>query len=278
MKNPLLRFIGCATVIVTAAVSFTACHETASKPSDQVGTDQTYVFFTVTARASGPVYADAQLREGGAAGTPLRLSGGDSLWFTAGQPVDAFEASGNIAGALADAAERTVKMGERGTVEFNFLFLKIAISETPYYSATLNPVPENRYYIGYLREQLPNATESYVSLPSSFRITAPLSNETVSRTNDIVVNWETSAESIDEVEIQTALVCDGVTRQTFNDRLTGDTGTYTVPGGTLDATVNQTCPLDIEITKRRFGTLGANLNGGEINGQQVTTVTVMSTD
>lgn len=278
MKSPLLPFVGCAAVIATAAFSIAACHEQASKPSDQVGTDQTYVFFSVTARSSGPAYADAQLREGGAGGTPLRLAGGDSLWFTAGQPVDAFEASSNIAGALADAAERTARMDEQGTAEFNFLFLKIAILGTPYYATTLNPIPENRYYLGYLRKQLPNATESYVSLPSSFQITAPLSNETVSRTNDILVNWETSGESIDEVEIHTALVCDGVTRQSFNDRLNSDTGTYTVPGGTLDATVNQTCPLDIEITKRRFGTLGANLNGGEINGQRVTTVTVMSTD
>lgn len=278
MKSPLLQFIGCAAVAAIAAFSVAACHDDAPKPSTQVGTDQTYVFFSVTARSSGPVYADAQLREGGAGGAPLQLAGGDSLWFSAGQPVNAFEASGNIADALADAADRIARMDEQGTFEFDFLFLEFAILGTPYYTGTLNPVPENRYYLGYLREQLSNATESYVSLPPAFQIIAPLSNETVSRTNDIVVNWETSAESIDEVEIHASLVCEGVIRQSFNNRLTSDTGTYTVPGGTLDVVTNQTCPLDIEITKRRFGTLGANLNGGDINGQRVTTVTVMSTD
>lgn len=255
-----------------------ACNEEESRPSDQVGTDQTFVFFSVTARSSGAVFADAQLREGGAAGTPLHLAGGDSLWFSAGQPINDFEASSDIANALAEASERAVRMDERGTTDFDFLFLEFEIPDTPYYTETLNPDPENRYYLGYLRGELANATGSRVSLPSPFDITAPLSNETVSRANDIVINWGTSDESINEADVHAALVCDGITRQSFNATLNGDTGTYTISGGTLDEITNRICSLDIEITKRRFGVLDADLNGGEVSGQRVTTVTIMSTD
>ncbi|HEX7025865.1 MAG TPA: hypothetical protein VF268_01350 [Gammaproteobacteria bacterium] len=279
MKSYPLQIIGRSAIAVTLACLAVACHEEDEpRPSNHVSTDQTYAYFSVTARATGPVYAHAQLREGGAAGTSLRLEGGDMLWFSAGQSVDAFESTGSIADALAEASENIARMDERGTTEFDFLFVEFAIIGTPYYIATVNPVSEGRYYLGYLRQEMVNATDSFVTLPSAFDIIAPLPSETVSRTNDIVVNWETSVESVDEVDINAALVCDNIIRQSFRDTMGNDPGTYTIPGGTLDETTNQICQMDIEITKRRFGELETGFNGGEINGQRVTTVTVMSID
>lgn len=261
-----------------AALSAAACYHDETKDSDRVGTFQTYAQFNVTARGSGPVSADVQLREGGAGGAALHLSSGDSLWFSSGRAVDHFEASDNIAEALTDAAEHVVRMEEQNTVDFDFLFLDFEIQDSPYYTADLDPVDDNRYYLGYLRDSKPNATGSHVSLPAAFDITAPLANETVNRNNDITVNWQTRDETVDEVTVTAALVCDGRTEDTITETVPQDPGTYTIGGGRFAGVTDRTCPLSIEVTKQRTGTLGPNLNGGEITGQRVATVTVSSTE
>lgn len=279
MNSQTHHFIKHIALGCGAALALTACYQTDPKDSDEVSTNQTYVHFSVTGRASGPIDAHVQLREGGAAGAPLRLIDGDSLWFSSGQSVNDYETGDNIARQLAEASQRVMRMESHGIIDFDFLFLHFAIEAAPYYTASLDPVAENRYYLGYLRAQQADATGSYVSLPDVFNITTPAGNESVNRANDIVVNWQSGDDpDVDEVEIHAALVCGGNTVNSFREVLDTDAGTYTIPGGTLDYRIDQRCPLSIEVSKQRRGTLGRYLNGGEITGQRVDTVTVSSTE
>jgi len=118
------------------------------------------------------------------------------------------------------------------------------------------------------------APDSSVTLPPPFEITAPATGSTFSRGNDdLVVTWTGDADADDAL----TLVADGDCVDSYEELLDADTGTATIPAGSLVSTTGheaETCDVTVTIKRARLGTLDAGYGGGTIGSKQYRTVQV----
>ena len=248
-------------------------------PSNQVNTDQTYVDAYVTAGPNGPVTAAVQLLEGGPGSRrQIALTQGDSLWISAEKSISGNFFTDNLFDNFVNVDHTVAKLETPFAGEIEFLFLTFSFIGDLTYSGVINDAGQATYYLTYFREDFPISDRSSVTLPPVFSLTAPLANEAPSRANDIQINWQ-PAGTVNEVEITANLSCDFASSPTaqYHQTLTTDSGSHTIPGGTLDGGAANECPLTIEVSKNAVGSFDPALNSGQITGHRVDRVTVATT-
>ncbi len=124
------------------------------------------------------------------------------------------------------------------------------------------------------------APSSLATLPAPFTITPPAS-ATFSRASAMTLTWDTSGAAPDRMRLRITGDCISA----FNETLTGDPGTVTVPAGTIQKQMEQpgepvanSCGATIELTRVLEGELDAGYGaGGSAVGTQVRTLAITST-
>lgn len=138
--------------------------------------------------------------------------------------------------------------------------------------------PGTTYTIALERQSDTSAPGSTATLPEPFTLTSPTgSASSYSRADDdIVVTYDGSGGN-DPMSYAVSGPCINPVTQSFSD-----TGTFTVPKGTIvqthaDATPNDTCQLVVTVYRARAGTLDPAYGGGQMSGVQARTFGITST-
>ncbi|MCC6215986.1 MAG: hypothetical protein IT376_14060 [Polyangiaceae bacterium] len=172
---------------------------------------------TVTASSESSSTVKAVLRAGGdESNTYVDLSDGDALFATGGT--------------------ETKEMGAESTGVYQTSFATGA-ADTP-------------FKVDLQREDDDPAPNSSGTLPAPFSLTA-FATSSFARDADVVVEWSPSGTS-DDMRIEANGSCIFL----YTHDIPGDTGSFTIPAGALDApesSKDETCDIDLEITRNRSG-------------------------
>lgn len=214
--------------------------------SEGVATSAVYATMTATADGDGTTEVVVGLKVGGSlSNTYLDLSGDDAL-----------EAS-----SLDESMVMTKRRG---------LFNDV------YYTASFPGDEEDKEIaVNFKRSADEGAPASSVTLPAAFDITTPTEDGIFARATDAIeVTWE-PAGGDEPMLVEVSGPC--VETESFTDL--EDNGMYTIPEGTLvalDEREDETCVLNLRVSRSRTGTLDPAYEGGRITAVVVREVTFSS--
>ncbi len=271
LKNMYIYFV---SIIGLALVGCGSDNDTVN--SDIVNTTNTHANIHITAGNTGKAYINIELKpDGPASTTNIKLSDGDTLWAYNYDPSDFSGDSGDLFSELSYVANNSTNVKEGGT--FFYSFLGFRIQGDIWYSGFIPTSNNNTYYVSLLRDSFQDAVGSYVTLPDIFSITAPLSNETHSRSNDLQINWQTTDDN-HSVNISIFTTCLNSINDTHDIIGLADTGSYVLPAADFTRRANGSCNTNVEIVKAQVGQLNPNFNSGIITGNRVDKTVFISTD
>lgn len=275
LKLPTVKSIATFTVIIcTLLVS--ACDDDDPIPSSLVDTSNTHVDIHVVSEQSDRVTVMVQLLEGGVgSNTQVALIDSDELWLTGEKPVTELNLSENLFDELSQMRLSDKKLQSTAADFFIFPFFYF-VGDIRYF-ANVMADPSNTYYVSYFRNEYAHAPNSFVTLPQSFQITSPTPSTMASRVNDLIITWE-SFGSQDTVEIFETSSCLNENDPILSEYSTTDSGSFTIPGGSLAAGATGQCSTTLEVTKVRLGQIDVNLQSGLIRGRRVQQVNIQTTD
>jgi hypothetical protein len=122
-----------------------------------------------------------------------------------------------------------------------------------------------------------SASDNHASIPAPFSITSPATGtQTYSRANDEIVVTYDNAGTNDAMSYQ----LDGQCIQTTDGTISGDSGTFTIPKGSIPKLPNGTednCVVELTVMRTRTGTLDSAFAGGGAFGMQHRLITFNST-
>jgi hypothetical protein len=229
-------------VVTSGFIALLGC--SAIESSDLL-TSGMYADVVVTADGEGTSDVTATLRAGGALSTTfVELTGDDVLTAT--------------------LLEETVEMNEISLGNLNSFVAEFQSAE-----------PGVDYVIALERSLDEGAPNTVIQLPAAFDIDAPTITEFARSTEDLTVTW-TPADSGENMRV----TVDGDCFLLRIDELSGDPGTWTLEGGSLEDTGAEStnCEADITIERRLTGNLDPNYGeGGSATGVQQRTVSIQST-
>lgn len=235
MKRSVIQTQVVRVVLVAAGLAaVTGCE---SADSEDIRTSGIYATFSAESDGSS-TKAVAVLRVGGAASnTFVKLSNGDTLTVSAAGQTQAL-------------------------MEVNLL-------QAYSYQGTFSAVNENAAYVFNFDRatDTEDAPNSNVNLPATFAISAPAAASQFSRSAPITVTWAPSGTT-DRMSLEVRGDC----IQTRILDVTGDPGTFTINGGTINPLAGRTadnCSSTITVRRARTGTLDpAFTEGGSVVGIQ----------
>lgn len=119
-----------------------------------------------------------------------------------------------------------------------------------------------------------DALSSTASFPADFTILSPATGESLSRSEDINISWD-SFSSQDMIQVTANLTCsNGTTQEWRTDEIINSTGVLTIPANTFLSYIGS-CSLSIRIDRRNLGQLDPVFTrGGIIIGHQLRTVVI----
>lgn len=217
--------------------------------SSDVATHGIYADISVTAGDAGGSDVYTSLRVGGPlSNTYLELTGGDQLIAYTGSGFGI-----------------STSMNETNTLGL-----------ISYHANFPGQVADTPFKVSFLRDTEVSAPDTEMTLPAPFTITAPATNTTFSRASDpITVTWSGSGQP----DPMTYSIIGGCIQSQFNDTISSDSGTLTIPAGTILAstTGGGTCAVSIGILRARNGSLDpAYGEGGTARAYQNRNVTINS--
>ena len=244
--------------------------------SDDVATTDAHVNIHVTAGNTGNAYINIELRpDGPASTTSIELSKSDQLWASNDEPFSRNVDTDNLFSELNTMASNSIKLHQGGV--FNYGFLDFRIYGEIWYSGLIPASNDDTYYVSLLRDSFQSAADSRVTIPSKFSVTAPLSNETHSRSNDLTINWQSDLTSL-PVSISVFTTCLNNVNDTFDIENLSDTGSYTLAAANFTPAAVGICNTNIEVVKANLGQLDPLFNSGIIAGNRVSKAIYTSTD
>jgi hypothetical protein len=104
-----------------------------------------------------------------------------------------------------------------------------------------------------------------------------LSNESHSRSNDLIINWQSDQANL-PVSISVFTTCLNDVYDTFDIENLIDSGSYTLVTTDFTPDAVGTCNTNIEVVKSQLGQLDPLFNGGIITGNRVAKTIFISTD
>lgn len=202
------------------ALSITACAE--SVESDDVLTDGIYADLSAVATEDGMRVTATLLVGGAASNTYVRLTGDDALTASADGETRMLTAQGS--GAIVHYATDLAANTEDTEVVFRF-------------ERTIDD----------------GAPDSRCNVPAAFSITAPSDGDVVSRAgDDLVITWTPSNQD-DTLRLEV----DGDCIEDITVTLDDDTGSHTIPAGTIESLRDppEACQTEVRLSRERSGTL-----------------------
>lgn len=236
-----------AGVVTALALGLSACGE--SIDSGDVDTSGVWADFWAEADGNGQTLMHAGLRTGGPnSNTFLTLKEGDSLTFYADG--DSYTPNAESAFRNYEVYEKSVPKTEGGTnVEIEFT-----------------------------RSDKTNAPNSSATLPDRFEINQPSESDSFSRSSDDI--QVTLSNTGSNPKNQTLNVPGaGCIKDGYESDFTGKT--ITIPHEELEDSGNEdaddNCEIEIEIERKRTGSVDSAYEGGEFETTQVRSIKVQST-
>ena len=256
-------------------ISLTGCSESTVN-SDDVPTRDTHANFQVTAGSSGDTYVNVELKlDGPASNTSIELSHNDQLWISNTPSFTTELDSDNLFSQLNHMATNSRNL-DRGGV-FRYGFLGFRIYGDTWYSSLITDSGDSTYYLSFVRENFENAHNSQVTLPPVFAISAPLPNESHSRSNPLTINWQ-SDDTAMPVSISVFTTCIDESYDEFDVQNIQDAGSYTLAAEDFTPDATGTCNTSIEVVKSQLGQIDPLFNSGLVVGNRVAKVTIITND
>lgn len=244
--------------------------------SDDIATTDAHANIHITAGNTGNAYINIELRPYGLASTTsIELSSHDQLWATNDKPFSRTVDTGNLFSELNTIASNSIKLNQGGA--FNYGFLGFRIYGDIWYSGLIPTSNDDTYYVSLLRDSFQSALGSKVTLPNKFLVTAPLNNETHSRSNDLIVNWQPDQTNL-PVSISVFTTCLNDISDTFDIENISDSGSYTLLTSDFTPDAEGTCNTNIEVVKSQLGQLDPLFNSGIVTGNRVAKTIFITTD
>lgn len=260
--------------ILFACISITACHDDDIN-SDQLSTDSFVANFHVTNGGTGTTAVEAQLRD--TSFSFIDLKNGDQLLSSTIGPAEYLTINGDLFTNLTQSADQIRLMtGSFSKANFPSALLNFTneVSGSLYED---NNTENTVYTISLKRPTGDNAPYSSATLPLNFSITAPQSDLSFSRSmEDIVVSWD-RIDNTASTNVMASLNCTGSFITGFNETLTVDTGTITIPADTFTSPPDGNCTLRIIMDRYQTGTIDPHYAfGSKITSHQKRYVDVPS--
>ena len=261
--------------VLFACISITACHDDDIN-SDQLSTDSFVANFHVTNGGTGTTAVEAQLHDT-TTSSFIDLKNGDKLLSSTIGPAENININDDLFANLAQSADQIRLM----TGSFsNANFPSALLNFTDEVSGSLyedNNTENTVYTISLKRPIGASAPDSSVTLPLNFSITAPQSDLSFSRSmDDIVVSWD-EIDDTASTNVRVSLNCTDSFITGFNEILTVDTGTITIPADTFTTPPDGNCTLRIIIDRYQTGTIDPHYApGSKITSHQKRYVDVAS--
>lgn len=247
--------------------------------SDVVTTARIHANIHVTADDGPTVFVDGELLPDDiSSGRRIIISKSDELWISnAGSPTLSYDGD-DVFASLKTTSETTRKLSAGNDYSFNFLLFKFSknISGT-WNTAEINANEADIYHLAFLRSNYSDADNSVATVPAKFDLYAPLYSEDLSRSNDLVINWQAGSSDSVSINIVTSCFHDIFDEQEFIN-LDDSIGSYTILASEFSPNASGQCNTTIEVVKSRLGQLDQHFRGGIISGHRVAKVTVVTTD
>jgi hypothetical protein len=229
-------------LFIVAMLALPACAE--SVESDDVLTDGIYAELSAVASANGTATTAVLVVGGSTSNTYVRLTGDDSL--------------------SASAGGQTEEMRPQ------------SFGDIIHYHADLDTTDEDAEVIfRFTRSIDDGAPDSRCILPRPMTIDVPVASDTFSRLQaDVVITWDTSGSNQ-----PMNLKVEGDCFAELNESFENDPGTYTVPAGTLQSSMEPAtaCEATVRLSRTNSGTLDPAFGeGGSVVCSQVRSVTFRS--
>lgn len=209
--------------VVVAAFGLLACKETVHSKNIRTGGIAMITTVTATSEKKSKVH------------TELLVGGDESNTYVILDPKDRLIAD-------ADGTQRTMSEldNEHGVYETSF---NVGAEGTP-------------FKVMLERDGDTDALDSSGKLPAPFDVTSDFGSDEQSRAKDLEITWDPSDTKND---MKVAFSDEGSDGCIFDDDedIPGDTGTYVLPGGTLDSTGPKDDPKTCDVT----GTLSRSTKG-----------------
>lgn len=249
--------------------------------SNEVSTRQIFATFQIVDEGGDQIFAEAQLTRDLPPNQPnnrdtfVKLESDDQLWLSAGEHFSQVSISDDLFGGLKEFNETQIQMRATQEILYTFLFGTINY-DGDRYAARLPHSENGQYQVALIRQHHTDATESTITMPIDFELSAPLASDTYSRSNDIIqIDWAPVEENVSiKVEIKTSCLNDGF--HSYLDTVEMDEGRHTIDAGVLEGEGH--CTSVINLVKSRLGSFDSAFTGGRVAGHQIRSVAINTTD
>lgn len=273
-------------IIVTSScgLCLLACDDDSTVNSNDVTSSQIFATFEIYSDGSDQVYAAAQLTKDEPPSSAsdddifIRLTGDDKLWFSAGENIDDIDPGDDLFSSL-EQLEQTQTLMTRSQLSTGFFFNSYIFYNNVWYSGRLPQSAEGLYGVALLRNVDTDAKYSSVQMPTAFSLYAPESNNTYSRSNDVLaIEWSPTQIGVNvSLEINTS--CINGDFDSYTQIESSDTGMILLDAGTLDSIyLSGSCTSTVDVIKTQSGQFDSAFDGGRISAHQIRSVTITTTD
>lgn len=266
-----------AILYSTTAIIICAC-STSEEPvsSRTLSTNEMSADMHISYSGGDSIFVEVILRKGPVGTTTdVRLDGGDRLIASTVGDITNFDIGSDPFGGFENISNQVKEMTE-GFARSGGYFSTFE----NWYSATFSrQLTGETFSVLFQRTSGDDATGSSVTIPASFDIVEPTSEQVFSRASeDILASWDNVSTNVTMLVAGT-LACGGSsTGVPFEyDIVLTDTGQFTIPAGSLP---NQTgnCSVTLKVDRALSGQIDATFGqGGRIIGHQIRSVVFDST-
>ncbi len=245
-----------------------------SSPEPSSSFDNQDIFAAIEASYDGvnSVEVTAHLKGSSFSNTSyLQLSKEDAFITSVnGDQIALFDSSKGIFSASRSYSDNIHNMSERGYTKNYHLLVFVEHSGKPeYFSIIPTTSKPDRIFVSLERSVKSPVRGSVAEIPDDFEIISPISNSTISRTQNITLQWSNSGKA-DAMVIETAAVCEQSGNRINTFYPVGDAGIETVNSSDIfPTTVNssETCDVNIILKRVRNGNISSGFGkGGYFNG------------
>lgn len=273
-----------STVFATAVlVSLASCGESEDRSINSTNLPSTklYAVYEIYADASEQVFFQAQLTADKAPSdnrdddTFVRLVDGDELWASYSTSISNASVGEDLFTDTEVFADNHVQLASGG---FNFFFFSDIYYAENWYSAQLEYMGDQPYYMTMERANGNPIDKSFVTLPAPFTIAA-LTDTNISRSTDaLIIDWQPVENDV-EINIEILMSCPDGFSDHITRKLDTDEGSVTLNAGDLYFdTLTGSCSATANIIKTRLGTLDSRYIGGNISGHQHRSIVFNTSD
>lgn len=258
------------------------CQEDTVLPTVSITTAEIFPVMRSVQYEDGSVLTTVELHN--FTGTYLYLSGGDQLLASLNAPSEQFTSFNDNLFSNAQLLSNRVNILEERNLytDYGLFFTEVTYGKPEYFTLDNSDglsLP-TRSYVTFNRSSQQSATDSWVELPPAFSILNPTTNDVISRTGTITLQWS-DFDNVSIMKLDVGAVCDGIRYTTNLNFGVVNTGTVVLssaeylPG--VPALSISNCSVSFLLKRQSLGLVSSAFGGGSFEGIQQRTVRFTST-